>query len=69
MDDYEFWTAIVALVALFAGVMYIIYDIFQYLDGAFGLPTLGMHVLIILFMEFICLEICGFYLNKRDNSE
>lgn len=69
MEDYEFWTINIALVAIFAGIMYIIYDIFQYLDGAFGLPTLGMHALITAFVVFMCLEICGFYLNKREGSE
>lgn len=69
MEEYEFWTAITALVALFAGFLYFVYDLFVYLDGGIGWQTFVLHILLILFVEFIFMEICGYYLNKRDNIE
>lgn len=68
MQEYEFWTAITALVAMFAGFLYIVYDSFMYLDGNISIQMFVIHILAILFIEFIILEICGYYLNKKDNQ-
>lgn len=68
MERYEFWTAIVALVALFAGTLYLGYDISQYLNGCLRLHIFCLDILIVILTEFLCMEICGYYLCIKDSN-